>query len=194
MSEVRGTPEAGGPEASREAETSTDTGIWARLPEWARPREQERRGLGSLRLAETTILILLAVFLAVATGNDVARQTNVNHRLSADLLTWRTVTGHKYHNLAMEQDQQTHTSRDTICGNVSPGAPGERAQLCLTIVGAVSSGMRSVSGGYYLPPRSIDIARNRYACFGAAVEAELCTLHSPPAGSPPSPPLPTGRP
>jgi cell division protein FtsL len=189
MSEVPRTPEA----LSR-TEAPIDAGRWTRLPEWAHPREHERRGLGSLRLAESTILILLALFLLVATVNDVVRQTHVNHRLSADLLTWRTVTNHDYRNLAMEQDQQTHTSRDTICGNVSPGAPGEHVQLCLTIVGSVVSGTRSVSGGYYLPPRSIDIARNRYSCFGATVEARLCALRSPPAGSPPSPPLPTGRP
>jgi hypothetical protein len=59
----------------------------AQLPEWARPRDEERRGLGSLRLAETTILILFGVLLAVATVNDVAQQTHVNHRLIADLHT-----------------------------------------------------------------------------------------------------------
>ncbi len=175
-------------------EVRAEGGLGSYIPAWARPLEHERRGLGSLRLAETTILILLGVFLAVATVNDVVRQTNVNHRLTADLRTWRTVTGHDYRNLAMEQDQQTHTTRDTICGNVSPGAPGEHAQLCLTIVGSVVSGVRTVSGGYYLPPRSIDIADNRYGCFGAPVAVNLCGLHSPPAGSPPAPPLSTGRP
>ncbi len=171
-----------------------DAGRWARLPEWTRPLEHERRGLGSLRLAETTILILLGVFLAVATVNDVVQQTHVNHRLSADKLTWRTVTGHDYVNLAIEQDQKTHTTRDTVCGNVSPGAPGERVQLCLTMVGPVVSGVRSVSGGYYLPARSQDLRHNRYACFGVPGETELCGLALPPAGSPPNPPLPTGRP
>jgi hypothetical protein len=173
---------------------TADTGIWARLPSWARPLEHERRGLGSLRLAESTILILLALFLAIATVNDVVQQTHVNHRLSADLLTWRTATRHDYHNLAMERDQKTHTTHDTICGNVSPGAPGEHAQLCLVLTGAVVSGIRNVSGGYYLPPKSIDISRNRYACFGGPAETELCGRASPPPGSPPNPPLATGRP
>ncbi|HEY5194786.1 MAG TPA: hypothetical protein VIJ39_13080 [Solirubrobacteraceae bacterium] len=177
-----------------EAPIASKRDPWARLPEWARPREEERKGLGSLRLAETTILILLGVFLAVATIHDVVQQTHVNHRLTADLLTWRTATSRDYRNLAMEEDQKTHTTRDTICGNVSPGAPGEHAQLCLTITGPVVAGKRTVSGGYYLPPRSIDIAKNRYACFGEPLEAGLCGLHSPPAGSPPSPSLPLGRP
>ncbi len=169
-------------------------GAWARLPEWARPGEQERRGLGSLRLAETTILILLGLFLAVATVNDVVQQTHVNHRFVADLKTWRTVTGHDYHNIRSETDQKGHTTRDILCGNVSPGAPGERAQVCVVLVGPVVSGVRSVSGGYYLPANSIDISRNRYACFGAPAQAGLCGLSRPPVGSPPAPALATGLP
>jgi hypothetical protein len=164
------------------------------MPEWARPREDERQGLGSLRLAETTILILLGVFLALATVNDVIQQTHVNHRIVADDATWRTATGHNYHEITTEQDVKTHTTRDVVCGNVSPGGPKERAQVCLVLVGPVRGGLREVGGGYYLPPQTIDIVRNRYACFGAPSETGLCGLHSPPAGSPPAPSLPTGRP
>ncbi|HTA13876.1 MAG TPA: hypothetical protein VK781_03370 [Solirubrobacteraceae bacterium] len=172
--------------------STPQSGLLARLPEWARPRDSERRGLGSLRLAETTILILLGLFLAVATVVDVVQQTHVNHRLIADLRTWRTVTGHDYHNVRTEGDQKGHTTRDTVCGNVSPGAPGERAQVCLTLVGPTVSGLRRVSGGYYLPAKSIDLRRNRYACFGTPAGSGLCGLARPPAGSPPDPPLPTG--
>ncbi len=98
----------------------------------------------------------------------MVQQTHVNHRLKADLLTWRTVTGHDYVNLATEQDVKTYSTRDTVCGNVSPGAPGERAQVCLMLAGAVVSGVRSVSGGYYLPPYKADLRANRYKCFGLA--------------------------
>src|SRR6202034_4888561 len=122
-------------------------GIWGRLPEWARPLNEERQGLGSRRLAEDTILILIGVFLAHGTVNDVLLQTHVNHRLSADLLTWRTLTGHDYINLDTEQHIKTHTTRDTVCGNVSPGAPGARAQLCLAMTGPVVSGMGASRGG-----------------------------------------------
>lgn len=169
---------------------STATG----MPEWARPRDSERRGLGSLRLAETTILILLGAFLALATVNDVIQQTHVNHRIVADELTWRTATGHDYHEIATEQDVKAHTTRDVVCGNVSPGGPKEHAQICLVLVGSAQGGLREVSGGYYLPPKSIDIRRLRYACFGAPAKASLCGLRSPPAGSPPSPSLRIGRP
>jgi hypothetical protein len=159
-----------------------------------RPRDSERHGLGSLRLAETTILILLGVFLALATLNDVVQQTHVNHRIIADDLTWRTATGHDYHEITTEQDVKTHTTRDVVCGNVSPGGPKERAQVCLVLAGSVRDGLREVSGGYYLPPQTIDILRNRYSCFGAPAGKDLCGLHSPPAGSPPSPALAIGRP
>ncbi len=166
----------------------------AQLPEWARPRDEERRGLGSLRLAETTILILFGVLLAVATVNDVAQQTHVNHRLIADLHTWRVATGRDYHNLNVYQDLEGHTTRDTVCGNVTPGAPKERTQLCVTLVGAQVKGEREVTGGFYLPPLSENTPSKRYACFGGAVASGLCGSKAPPAGSPPAPAVRLGLP
>jgi hypothetical protein len=163
------------------------------LPEWARPREGERHGLGSLRLAESTILILVGALLAIATINDVARQTHINHRLVADLRTWRYATGHEYHNLGIEQDVKGHTTRDTVCGNVSPGGPRERTQVCLVIVGGTVSGRREVSGGYYLQAHTEDERHSRYACFGKALETGFCGKRTPPVGAQPAPPLPTGR-
>jgi hypothetical protein len=169
-------------------------GLIARLPEWARPRESERRGMGSLRLAETTILILVGVFCAIATVNDVVSQTHVNRRLNADLRTWRTVTGHDYHSVGVEQDVIKYTTKDTVCGNTSPGAPGERTQLCLTLVGPTIHGMRVISGGYYLPPYVPNDPLERYACFGTSAETGLCGKNKRPAGSPPTPAVRTGLP
>jgi hypothetical protein len=129
----------------------------------------------SRRLVETTLLVLVGVLLAIGTVNDVSRQAGVNHRLIADLATWRAVSGRHYHNLSVSQDQTTHTTRDVVCGNVSPGAPKERTQLCFVMTGPVVHGRRAARGGYYLPPRLIfDTPSKRYACFGAAVEEELC--------------------
>jgi hypothetical protein len=136
---------------------------------------------------------MLGVLLAIATINDVVQQTHVNHRLIADLHSWRVVTGHDYHNVGVEEDVKSHTTRDTVCGNISPGGPKERTQICLVLVGPTLSGRRSVSGGYYLPAETEDGRRNRYACFGTAAETGLCGLSKPPAGAPPAPPLPTGR-
>jgi hypothetical protein len=169
-------------------------GILARLPTWARPLAGERGGSGSLRLAENTIVIIFGLLLAVATVNDLVGQTHVNHRLAADLRAWRTATGHDYRNLDIEQDIKSYTSRDVVCGNVSPGAPGERAQICLAFTGPILAGRRSVSGGYYLPPKLTDARENRYGCFGAAASSGLCGRSSPPPGAPPAPAFKTGLP
>ncbi len=142
---------------------------WRWLPESLRPRTVELAGTGSMRLVETTLLVLAAVLLAVATVNDVGRSVSVNHRLVADLRTWRHYTGHGYHNISI--DQQTFgldTKREALCGNTSPGPPEARTQICLAIWGPVVNGRRTVHGGWYLPPRSVDLPANRYGCFGPA--------------------------
>jgi hypothetical protein len=140
---------------------------WQWLPAWLRPRTVELMGTGSMRLVETTLLVLAAVLLAVATVNDVGRSVSINHRLVADLRTWRQYTGHDYRNISI--DQQTFgldTQREVLCGNTSPGPPEARTQICLAIWGPVVNGRRSVHGGWYLPPRSVDVPANRYGCFG----------------------------
>jgi hypothetical protein len=147
---------------------------WQWLPAWLRPRTVELEGTGSTRLVETTLLVLAAVLLAVATVNDVGRSVSINHRLVADLRTWRQYTGHDYRNISI--DQQTFgldTQREVLCGNTSPGPPEARTQICLAIWGPVADGRRSVHGGWYLPPRSVDVPANRYGCFGAAA-ADVC--------------------
>ncbi len=141
------------------------------LPEWLAPREFERRGAGNVRLVETTLLVLVGLLLAIATVNDVVRQSHVNQRLIADLRTWRGYTGHAYHNLAIEQEiVETGRHREVVCGNTSPGAPKARTQLCLVIGGPVRGGRRGVRGGWYLPPKAEDLRAQRYGCFGAAGE------------------------
>jgi len=126
------------------------------------------------RLIETTLLILAGLLLAIATVNDVVEQTHVNHRLIADLRTWRSYTGHDYRNLSIEQDLYGHTTRDVICGNTTPGGPKERVQLCLRMTGPVVRGARAAGGGWYLPPKVEDVPSLRYGCFGEAKSAGLC--------------------
>jgi hypothetical protein len=147
----------------------TDAGSEA-APE--RPTPARRRHTGSGRLIETTLLILAGLLLAGATINDVVLQTHVNHRIVADLRTWRTYTGHNYRDISTEQDIYGHTTRDVICGNTTPGAPKARVQLCLQMTGPVVHGVRAALGGWYLPPKAEDLRRYRYACFGSA--AGLC--------------------
>jgi len=142
---------------------------WQRLPRRLRPRSSELAGSGRMRLVETTLLILVGVLLAVATVNDLVRQTHVNHRLIADLRTWRSYTGHRYHNLSIEQELFGRGSqREVVCGNTSPGAPKAKTQLCLAIWGPEVGGRRLVHGGWYLPARSEDVRAARYGCFGEA--------------------------
>ncbi len=143
--------------------------------------------MSRVRLIETTVLILAGLLLAGATVNDVARQTHVNQRLIADLHTWRTRTGHDYHNLSIEQTVFGERSQiEVVCGNTSPGAPRTRIQLCLVISGPVSDGGRTVRGGWYLPAHTEeDLRRLRYGCFGPA-SAGMCPASargSQPAGS-----------
>ena len=149
--------------------TSGERDPWSALPGWLRPRHVEIPGTGRLRLVETTLLVLLGLLLAVATVNDVVRQTHVNHRLIADLATWRSYTGHPYHNLSIDQELfGTGSQREVICGNTSPGAPKAKTQLCLLVFGPVRGGRRTVHGGWYLPPKVEDVRAYRYGCFGTA--------------------------
>ena len=60
-----------------------------------------------------------------------ARQ-GVNHRLNADLRTWRAYTGHDYQNLAVDTPaaRPDARKREVVCGNTSPGrAEGDAPDL-----------------------------------------------------------------
>jgi hypothetical protein len=141
----------------------------------ADPPTPGRRESSDLRLAETTVLLLVALLLAIATVSDVVRQVHVNHRLIADLNTWRTYTRHNYHNLFVSQNYSEHFKREVVCGNTSPGEPKAHIQLCLVINGPVVNGRRRVTGGWYLPARAEDFAASRYGCFGSAPAEFECS-------------------
>jgi hypothetical protein len=120
-------------------------------------------------LVETTVLVLVGLLFAVATVNDLAREAGINHRLIADLRTWRQHTHHDYINISIDQETLgVDSERDLLCGNTSPGPPGARTQLCLAIWGPVVNGTRTVYGGWYLYPYHPDLPANRYGCFGTA--------------------------
>jgi hypothetical protein len=124
--------------------------------------------MSRVRLIETTLLILAGILLAAATVNDVVRQSHINQRMNADMLTWRTRTGHYYHNVTVERMVFGETNQtDVVCGNTSPGAPKTRTQLCLIVTGATTEGRREVRGGWYLPANAEqDLPAERYGCFG----------------------------
>jgi len=143
---------------------------WARLPAALRPREQrEREEHGRLWRVETVVLLAVFALLATATINDLVRQTRINHRLVADLATWRAYTHHDFKNVGV--DQQTmgiRTKRDVVCGNTVAGPPNSKPQICLVMTGSTRGGRRTVSGGWYLPPHTEDDVQSvRYGCFGS---------------------------
>jgi hypothetical protein len=138
------------------------------------PARGDRRESGDLRAVETTILLIVALLLAIATINDVVRQAHVNQRLIADLATWRSYTGHRYHNLSVKQDYSEHFTREVVCGNTSPGEPKQRTQLCLVLTGPIVGGRRHVVGGWRLPAHSEDEPSLRYGCFGSAPSEFTC--------------------
>jgi len=151
-----------------------DRGRSSRAPAWLRLRELGRAPDGSRRLLEGGVLALVGVLLATATINDLVRQTHTNHRLVADLRTWRSYTHRDYHNLSISQDVRGLSTREVVCGNTAPGGLKQRVQLCLVITGPVEGARRTVSGGWYLPPRVEDLRHYRYACFGPAVAEGRC--------------------
>jgi hypothetical protein len=141
---------------------------------------------GELRRIESTLLVLAFLLLAVATVNDVVLSTHTGGRITADLRAWRTLTGHDYHNISVQQDLQTHTTHDILCGNVAPGPPGALPQICLIMTGPIVHGTRASHGGFYLPPYTPDKRAYRYACFGSAARDRLCGAATP-AGAPHAP-------
>jgi hypothetical protein len=129
------------------------------------------------RLIETAVLVLVGLLLALATVNDVVRQTHVNDRLIADLSTWRHYTAHDYKELAPDQHLLGESSkREVVCGNTAPGPQFGTPQICLEIWGPVVAGRRVVHGGWYLPAKvEEDLRRYRYGCFGAAASEGFCS-------------------
>ena len=129
-----------------------------------------------VRLIETTLLVLVGLVLAIAVVNDLAREAKTNHRLIADLSTWRYYTHHDYVNISLDQETLGFNSgHELLCGNTSPGPPGARTQICLAIWGPVVDGRRTVHGGWYLAPYSPDLPANRYGCFGEAGHGRCAT-------------------
>jgi hypothetical protein len=146
-----------------------------RLPPSLRPLEHERKASGRLWRVETVALLLVGLLLAIASVNDVVLGTHTNHRLVADLRTWRAYTGHDYKNVSAEQDIYHHTTTDVVCGNTLPGPPKERVQICLQMTGPVVHGYRAARGGWYLPANSEkNLRRYRYACFGTTKAQRAC--------------------
>jgi hypothetical protein len=160
-----------------------------RPPGALRPLEAEGEGRGRRWRVETVVLLLLAAVIAVATVYDLTREVGVSDRLTADIETWRQVTGLHDEEVAVEQDLASYSTRDTACGDVAESTAKENAsaRICIMLVGPVSGNRRRALGGFYLPPFLPLGPHDRYGCFGSTAAEGFCTYASP-QGLPSAPP------
>jgi hypothetical protein len=152
-----------------------------RLPAWLAPRDSQPQGRGRRRRIEAAILLAIALLIAVATVYDLTREVKVDNRLTADIETWRGVTGIHDEEVAIEQDLASYTTRDTACGTVKEDKYAISPRLCLMLAGPVNGNRREVLGGFYLPPYLPIGPNDRYGCFGSTVAEHFCT-YPPPLG------------
>lgn len=159
-----------------------------RLPEPLRPLEREKDDGGRRRRIQNALLVLIALVLAVAVVYDVTRETKISYRITADIETWREITGHDYKNVAIETDARHYTTTDVACGNTSYAKPGHATQICFVMVGPIRHEMikgklserRATYGGFFSPRRTpTGYKVNRYDCFGRAVAEGRCKLSAP---------------
>ena len=136
--------------------------------------------VGSLRRRDDADLLGLSL-----ASHDQRRgaQVHVNHRLSADLATWRGSTGHDYRNLAIEQrPTNPDTTREVhLRQHLARGAQVAHAAVPDHDRSDRATGAARCDGGYYLPrvPPGRPTRGNRYGCFGAAAERS-CARPRPP--------------
>lgn len=142
------------------------------LPPWLRPRDDELRSSVVWRL-ETLVLLAAAVVLAVVAINDLFWTVQDAGVRVADQNTWRHYTHRDYYNVSAGK-LVYNEAIDVACANATPGPPGERTQICVIMSGPAVHGLRSVIGGWKLPPRKGDFPAARYDCVGAAATNTIC--------------------
>lgn len=163
-----------------------------RLPAPIRPRTRDRESVRRRRF-ELILLVAVAILLAVGSFYDVTRQVGIDTRLTADIETWRELSGYNWKHVSIEQDEKHYTKHDVACGNLPEGKKGEgkvgtRTQLCFVMVGPVLEGRRKTHTGFFLPPKKGDHSVNRYGCFGVAMKHYPCQGQAPPEAPPQTPP------
>lgn len=139
------------------------------------------------RRIENIVLVAAGVLIAVSAVYDLTREVRVDNRLTADIETWRHVTGIPDEEVSIEQDLASYTTRDTACGSITPTKQPGLSRICLMMVGPISDGRRKVLGGFYLPPELPLGPNDRYGCFGSTLSEHFCTYASPrglPSGTP----------
>lgn len=156
----------------------------SRLPAALRPQDsevQEREPVRRRRRRiELIVLVLLAGVISVATVYDLTREVKVDDRLTADIETWRQVTGIHDEEVAVEEDLASYSTVDTACGNLVEDKKVVSSRVCLMLKGPVVNNRREYVGGFYLPPYLPLGPNDRYGCFGSTVSERFCTWATPP--------------
>jgi hypothetical protein len=140
-------------------------------------------GKGTRWRIETIVLLVIAALITVATVYDLTREVKVDDRLTADIETWRHVTGLKNEEVAIEQDLASYSTNDTACGSVVESKSKPSVRVCVMLEGPVAENKRDAVGGFYLPMYLPLGPNDRYGCFGSTVGRHFCT-YAPPPGLP----------
>lgn len=154
----------------------------SRLPSWLRPADSEdqARPAGRRRRIEAIVLIVVAALISVGTVYDLTREVKVDDRLTADIETWRHVTGIHDEEVAVEQDLASYSTVDTACASLHESKKLVRSRICVMLDGPIVGNERHVMGGFYLPPYLPLGPNDRYGCFGSPVDEHFCTWAIPP--------------
>lgn len=154
----------------------------SRLPSWLRPEDSEdqARPAGRRRRIEAIVLVVAAALICVGTVYDLTREVKVDDRLTADIETWRHVTGIRDEEVAVEQDLASYTTVDTACASLHESKKVVRSRICVMMDGPIVGNERHAMGGFYLPPYLPLGPNDRYGCFGSPVGEHFCTWAIPP--------------
>ncbi len=132
-----------------------------------------------VRGIETAVVLLIGVILLIAVIHDVARQTSINIRVSADKSTWRLYAHRRDKKLDVRL--LAHGTTDYLCQSTPLARSARAPRLCLMIDGPTRRGLRTVEGGYHIPPLRQDRYITRTGCFGLPATLHLCGGKAPPA-------------
>lgn len=116
---------------------------------------------------ETFVLVVIGIVLLVAVLYDVSYDVGNDHRMVADVRTWRQFVGQKPDTIWAKPVVLGHTE-DVSCGSVALGPATQETQVCLLLVGPVRNGVRTIAAGWQLPWGDSDHSYDRFSCFGPA--------------------------
>jgi hypothetical protein len=110
---------------------------------------------------------VIGVVLLTAVIYDLSYDVGNDHRMAADVATWRLFVGQKPDKIWAKPVVLGHTE-DVSCGSVALGPSTQETQVCLLFVGPVRNGLRPIAAAWQLPWGAADHSYLRFACLGPA--------------------------